>query len=99
VPEWWQKILGFQGNVSIKVCNDVFKLRMVHWTLGLILKKQQMSTAFSIEKRTFIIEWWPMETNVSPKQKKVCRERLGKKQVVEHSTHFLHVSQVKLLEF
>ncbi len=40
-----------------------------------------------------------METNVSPKQKKVCRERLGKKQVVEHSTHFLHVSQVKLLEF
>jgi len=35
VPKWRQKILGFQGNVFIEVYNDVFKLKMVHWTFGL----------------------------------------------------------------
>jgi hypothetical protein len=63
------------------------------------IKKQQRSIALSVETRVFIIKWWTMETTVSPKQKKIHRKRLGRKQVIEHPTHFLQVSQVrKLLE-
>jgi hypothetical protein len=53
------------------------------------IKKQQRSIALSAKTRTLIIKWWTMETIVFPESKKVCREKLGKTQVIEHPNHFL----------
>jgi hypothetical protein len=53
------------------------------------IKKQQRSTTLSTETRSLIIKWWTMETTVFPRRKKICRKKLGKKQVIEYPTHFL----------
>ncbi len=52
------------------------------------INKQQRSIALSTKTRTLIIKWWTMETTMFPKRKKVCRKRLGMKQVIEHPNHF-----------
>jgi len=35
-----------------------------------------------------------METTISPNRKKVYKKRIGVKQLIEHPTHLLQVSQV-----
>jgi hypothetical protein len=40
----------------------------------------------------FVMEWWTMETTISPNRKNVYKKRIGVKKTMEHPTHFLQVS-------
>ncbi len=57
-------------------------------------KRREWCTTLSIELKTLVVEWWTMETTISPNWKKVCKKRIGVKQLIEDPTHLLQVSQV-----
>jgi hypothetical protein len=55
-------------------------------------KKEIRYDAFSTKKKTFVMEWWTMETTIFLDRKKFYKKRIGVKQTMEHPTHFLQVS-------
>jgi len=52
------------------------------------------SDALPIAVRKMIIEWWDVETTVSPNRKDIGRKWIGPKQYIDHQTHHLQQSQV-----
>ena len=60
-------------------------------------KKATRSDALAVEVRLLVIEWWTVETTVSPNQKQVRRLHIGVKMYEKHATHFLEESQVPTL--
>jgi hypothetical protein len=88
------------GDVFIKYYNDAssyiddnlleFQSRSKMWE-GL--------NALSLEVRQLIVDWWTHETIVSLDCKKIYKKRVGTKQIIEHPTYLLQVSQVSDLLF
>jgi hypothetical protein len=85
---------GLIGGAYIKAYNDVYLLMMASWTFGLGEKKR--FDALSTETKSLVMEWWTMDTTISPNPKKVCKKRIGVRKFVEYPTHFLQVWQVNI---
>ena len=46
--------------------------------------------------KKIITKWWEEETTISPNRKDIVRKWIGPKLYIEHATHYLQLSQVRL---
>ncbi|KAI5069601.1 hypothetical protein GOP47_0015902 [Adiantum capillus-veneris] len=51
-------------------------------------------TSILEEVKELIVNFWMLETHVSPKKKDICRKRIGRKEYSEHPIRLLEVSQI-----
>jgi hypothetical protein len=58
--------------------------------------KRVRSDALADSTRKIISQWWEEQTTVFPNRKDIIRKWISPKLYIEHTTHYLQVSQVRL---
>jgi hypothetical protein len=86
------KVLGIKKAIMRKVLLDTQS--EFFWTC---YKRATKSDILPKSVRMLVIKWWTTQSTISPERKRVLQKRIAVRSFESHPTHFIQVSQVRVI--